>query len=176
MSKIVFQDWIVDLGRDPQATPNWLDSGLFNWPLQGRESHEVDPVEIIGMSVRRGIEALSTAEPELVIRVHYMGESMTDISRRTGRSISKISGMHQRVLRKLRKSLSEFVFQRYGIKTASDPSCPICSSPFRREIDSLIANRDTSRSWKPVISELHSRWSIRIISPQLLIGHHKYHR
>ncbi len=176
LAKLIFQDWIVDLGRDPQTSANCFEGKNWDIPRGADENPEAVVVNAVAHAVRQAIEALPATEQELVARVHFMGESLADVSRKSGRSLSRVRGMHQRALRKLKKHLSEFTRQQYGIKSKANPSCPICASPFRSEIDALIECRDRSRSWSPVISDLRRKWSLRIISPQLLIGHEKYHR
>ncbi|MEW6411825.1 MAG: hypothetical protein AB1483_05035 [Candidatus Zixiibacteriota bacterium] len=173
MPRVIYQDWIVQLGYDPQRGPAWFRADRS---MLDKDDGADDDSRPCVVAVRQALGSLSEAERELVIRVDFMGESIAEIARRSGRSIFKLRGMHRRTLRAIKKRLTRFVAQRYDIRPTPHPSCPICASPFRGEIDAVIAGRDRGRNWSPVIAELKLRYSIKIVSPQLLIGHEKYHR
>lgn len=189
-NRIIYQDWIVEIGRDPNS-----DQDLEGWGFQNRHFVSLDDpsasrltgedVPLVSdekkrsMLVRRKVaeamEQLNDDEREFIARFYFMGESYRRISRISGRAIHKLEALHSRSMRKLRRSLVSFVENTYGLRTDREKECLICSSPFQNEIDKLIANRDRTKTWKPIIRTLRIKYGLRVVSPQLLIGHEKYH-
>ncbi|MCK4632892.1 MAG: sigma-70 family RNA polymerase sigma factor [candidate division Zixibacteria bacterium] len=177
-SRISYQNWIVDIGYDPLVA---------NDPQAGIKPHacliskrvlppDAAKVELVRQVVESALESLSSDEREFVVRFHYMGQSYRRISEESGRAIYKLAALHNRALRKLKAGLAPFVRQHYAIKDESDMDCMLCRSPYREEIDRIIDSRDPESTWRPVIRQLRERFDIRIGSPQLLIGHARYHR
>jgi len=187
-NRVVYQNWIVELGRDPEtsAAPSgeeWSDARLF--PLDhpavanltsadGRPTGD-EPRESIRRRVGAALDELDDDERELVIQFHFMGESYRRISEKSGRSIHKLEAMHKRSLRKLRKNLAEFVGETFGVSPRSAPDCPVCRSPHAAELDEIIRRRDRTATWRPILSLFRTRYKLYIGSPQVLIGHEKYH-
>ena len=171
-SRISYQNWIVDIGYDPQAglTPH---AGLIPG---GGLPPEVGKAELIRRAVELALESLSSDEREFIVHFHYMGQSYRHISEESGRAIYKLAALHNRALRKLKAGLTPFVRQHYAINDESDTDCMLCRSPYREEIDRIIDSRDPESTWRPVIRQLRERFDILIGSPQLLIGHARYHR
>lgn len=167
-ARLTFQNWIVALGRDPSIPP--AGQAVPAGP-EGIDNTD----EEIGVAVRRAIETLTEQEKFFIIRYYFMGQGYAHMSRFSGRAKHRLAAIHQRALRKLRTCLAGLVCRRYGIETEIQSDCVICQSPFRGEIDALIADRDQLRTWRPVIETLKSRYSLVIKSPQILIGHEKYH-
>jgi hypothetical protein len=83
--------------------------------------------------------------------------------------------MHKRSLRKLRKNLAAFVGEVFGVESRPAPDCPICCSPQVAELDELIRSRDRSATWRSLMSLFRTKYKLPIGSPQVLIGHEKYH-
>ena len=110
-----------------------------------------------------------------IIHFYYMGESYREISEKTGRAIYKLTALHNRSIKKLKNRLAVFVRERFGVKNKKIGKCPVCDSEYRGEIDEIIANRDKKATWKPVIKLLKDRYGLVINTPQVLIGHTKYH-
>ncbi|HOP07458.1 MAG TPA: hypothetical protein PLF13_09220 [candidate division Zixibacteria bacterium] len=163
--RVIYRNWIVDLGRNPAAGPM-----IEPYP----SPDAIAPPELIA-EVDKALSRLTEEEREFVVRFYYMGESHGHLAGLTGRKVHKLESMHKRIMRKLRRLLSPFVCERYGIGVEPGSTCVICRSPARDEIDTLIANRDRSRTWRPVIRKLRQRFGIRITSPQTLISHEQYH-
>jgi len=190
--RIIFQNWIVDLGRDPDLkhpqTGSFetvsIDSGLlkkvsFQDPrdLTARKADR----EELQAEVQKALEKLTEEEQEFIRQFHFMGKSYREISEQSGRAVYRLEALNRRAIKKLRKSLAGFVERRFNLKIEETPldgssNCPICSSPARKEIDRLISVRNLRQSWRPVIREIQIRHDLIIKSPQILIGHEKYHR
>ncbi len=186
-SRIVYRDWIVELGVDPEelkshrlVVPEIPEHISFE-ELIDIAAPQASPEENTGVSheiqeqVRLALEKLTEPEREFVRQFYFMGKSYRRIAYQTGRTLHKLEALHKRVLKKLRKELSGYVRKRFGIATTKTPPCLLCLSPHRKEIDRLIRERDKTQTWKPVMKILRERYHIHITSPQLLIGHEKYH-
>ncbi len=165
--RVTYQNWIVALGYDPSRRR----LGFRSVPSES-EKHSAEEIR---EAVERAVDALSEEERLLIIRYYFMGDSYGELTHMTGRAVYKLAAVHGRAVRKLRSRLAGFVRKRFGIQPVELPDCIVCQSSFRDEIDRLIAARDQGRSWKPVIKALKKRYSIAIKTPQILIGHEKYH-
>ncbi len=187
-SRIVYQNWIVEIGHDPdtKVTPNGRSlfcSDLISLDHPGAAvlsdaeavSTCVERRELIRRSVTEALDNLDDDEREFVIRFHFMGESYRRIAEKSGRGIYKLEDLHKRSLRKLKKQLAAFVHEAFGLDSEVIRDCPICRSPFAAELDEIIRNRDRTATWHPVLSLLKTKYNLSIRSPQLLIGHEKYH-
>jgi len=160
-NRIVYRDWIVELGRDP-ALP---------LPTEGANDHQAAVEE----AVEKALEALSEDEREFIQRFYNMGQTYREISESTGRAIHRLEALHRRAAKRLRKELAPLVRQLYGVEGEPAPECLICSSGYRKEIDELIAAKKKSETWRSVIREIRKRYNLKITTPQILIGHEKYH-
>ncbi len=188
-SRISYQNWIVDIGYDPLMgltpltgfNPQAALIPVGGWPPVDIDDSElaVTPetgkVELIRRTVTSALESLNSNEREFIVRFHYMGQSYRRISEDSGRAIYKLAALHNRALRKLKAGLAPFVRQHFAIKGESDTTCKLCRSPHREEIDRIIDSRNPESTWRPVIRQLRERFDIEISSPQLLIGHARYH-
>jgi len=161
-SRIVCQNWIVDLGRDP------LKQGTQNPAFE-------KPDEQIKEAVSLAIKKLNANEQEFIIQFYYMGKSYQEISNHTGRVIYKLEALHKRALKKLEARLQGFVNNRFEIKNRIKSDCLICNSEYANEIDNIIARRNPRDTWRPILKVLNEKYGIKIRSPQTLIGHKKYH-
>lgn len=168
-SRIVYQNWIVDLGRDPEAIYSNRDPNDC--------IHDEKRVEQIRRAVKAAIAKLDEDERELIFHYHYMGESYRKISDKSGWPVPKLDAMHKRTLMKLRKLLAPFVNEIFdlGPTPTQTPSCRVCNSEFVEELNEIISNRDRKQTWKPVLDLFRTKYNLVINSPQLLVGHEKYH-
>lgn len=164
-SRIVYQNWIVELGRDPNEDLTKSD---------GSHSDEKRQMAV-REAVIKALECLSEEERSFVERFHFMGQSYREISEETGKDIYRLDALHKRALRRLRVKLEPLVRRLYGITAGQRDSCPICESEYRNEIDRLISSKEESDTWSEIIRSVKSRYNIRISTPQILIGHEKYH-
>lgn len=130
----------------------------------------------IEQQVQRALAALSENEREFIVHFYCMGQTEQQIAEATGRTVVRLHALHGRAVRKLRRLLGGFVAERFGLESGGQTSrCPVCESECAAEIDRIIANRDRKATWRPVMREIHERFGIQIRSPQVLIGHERYH-
>ncbi|UCD93809.1 MAG: sigma-70 family RNA polymerase sigma factor [Candidatus Zixiibacteriota bacterium] len=162
--KIIYQNWIVDIGFAPGRTAFILF-----------EDNPSEPNREIIAAVREAIEELSPLEKEFVERFYFHGQSYLKIADELGKRPRRIEGIHRRAISKLKKSLAEFVREKFDVETTVDTDCIICNSTFRKEIDAMIDAKKDEETWKNIIGALKKRYGIKIKSPQVLIGHEKYH-
>ena len=161
-SRIVYQNWIVDIGRDP------LKRELQNNNVEKPDEHLT---EIVASALKK----LNSNEREFIVQFYYMGKSYREISDQTGRVIYKLEALHNRALKKLEAQLQSFVCNRFDIKNNKQSNCPVCSSEYLEEINKIIAGRNPEDTWRPILKILKEKYGIHIRSPQTLIGHSKYH-
>lgn len=169
--RITYQNWIVDLGQDPDS----ISTVAFGVEPDEAGGGNQSALEQLQHVVRSAVESLNAEERFFIVLFYFEGLSYRHISEESGLSADRLWGLHRRALRKLRRNLAFFVKRRYEIETEDRQACPICRSAHRQTIDNLISSRDKSRSWRPVIVALKDRYSLVIRSPQILIGHEKYH-
>jgi hypothetical protein len=165
--RIVYQNWIVDLGRDP-------DARNLN-PETAPGIRDEKRVEQIHQAVSTAMAELDEDDREFIIHFHFMGESYRQISDKSGWPVHKLEALHKRSLRKLRKLLAPFVDEAFGIETEQNRNCPICDSVYSKQMNEIIRNRDRKSTWKPVLNLFRTKYNLFISSPQLLVGHEKYH-
>jgi len=161
-SRIVYQNWIVDLGHDTMEQ-------LFD------NSRIYNPDEHLREAVSLALKRLSTNEKEFIVQFYYMGKSYREIADQSGRVIYKLEAIHRRALKKLEAELRGFVSKRFNITDEKTHDCPVCNSEYSDEINEIIAKRNPQDTWRPIIKILKERYDLNIRSPQTLIGHSKYH-
>ena len=173
--RIRFQDWLVELGYDPDRDGKRGNNQSGELSSEYECSDDPKLKELIEESVRNALRRLSSNEREIVERVHYMGQTYRQISRSSGREISRLESLHRRAVRRLRRELGPLVKQLYGIETANSPRCVICRSPLRSEIDEILEHHDQKRGWRTIMRRIESEYGIKVRSAQTLVGHRKYH-
>jgi RNA polymerase sigma factor (sigma-70 family) len=186
--RVIYQNWLVEISADPAQTERQsngdevrsisLDeptTALIGDDAAVESSQENERAQSIIRAVRKALRSLSEPEREFIMQFYFSGKTYRQISDQTGRAIHRLEALHKRAVRKLRKALDAFVRDRLGIKTDSPTDCPICRSPYLAQIDLLIAERDCTETWKPIIKTLREKYQLQIRSPQVLIGHEKYH-
>jgi hypothetical protein len=173
-TRITYRNWIVEAGRDPASPIDPDEAGRF-LPADTPAGDEPDSVQAIREAVDKALADLSPAERDFIIRFYFLGESYNSMSEETGRRIHKLEALHRRAIRRLRSKLAPFVAERFGIGASRDRACPICRSRARTRIDRLIRQRDPEKTWRPVIRRIRSQFGIEIKTPQMIIGHEKYH-
>jgi hypothetical protein len=184
-NRIIYQNWIAESGVDPARqraasveaeSRASLEEMIENGFDFSRESSQcTDQIDSLRDAVRRALDELEEDEREFVARFHFMGESYRQISESSGRAIHKLESLHKRAVRKLKRILAPLMVTRFEVKLADHLICPLCDSEDAEAIDLLIAGRDPHQTWRPVIGELKQKYNIVVRSPQLLIGHEKYH-
>ncbi len=162
--RLLYQDWIVELGRDPHL----IELNRF--------SNIPDPPSPrIADAVRAALARLSETERQFVELYFFRGLSLKDTARALNRKSTRMPGLRNRVVSKLKKELASFVKTEFGIETESGRACVLCKSPYRTEIDRLIMSKPERETWKRIIKTLDIDFGIKITTPQILIGHRKYH-
>ena len=131
---------------------------------------------LIKEQVQLALWELDEDEREFIARYYYMGESHRQIAEASGRKVHSIESLHSRALKKLRRELFRFVSAEFGVEVSrSGERCVICASEHRGAIDTLIRERPSHTTWRPVMKKLAREYGIAVATPQVLIGHQKYH-
>ena len=169
-NRLIFLNWAAEsaLAADKSA---YL-------PLDEEVSERMERrLAMIRRRVGEAMAGLTEEEKEFVERFYYIGQGYRKISEKSGRSVYKLEAVHKRALRKLKKTLTPLVRELFDCETegAKEYDCPLCRSPFRKEIDRLINGRDPEGTWRPIIRALKEKYGIKIKTPQILVGHEKYH-
>lgn len=162
--KIIYQNWIVEIGIDPSCKASY-DSKVSR----------LKPNDRVIKAVRETLDKLSRVEREFVERYYFHGESYSQIAKALNKRIERIDGLHRRLVNKLKRYLADFVAGEFDLEVEIGANCPICNSPFKDEINNLIKNKKEEETWKIIIKKLKNDYGIEIKSPQILIGHKKYH-
>ncbi len=167
-NRVVYQNWIADLGRDPGRPP-------VAGPSEPEDRAATERQEQIRAAVAEALRRLSDDEREFIERYHFMGRTYREIAELSGRAMHRLEALHRRSLKKLQKELMPLVKQLFELAPTPNTACPICTSPAREQIDQLIASRDPAGTWRPVMKQIRDEFNIGVITPQTLIGHEKYH-
>lgn len=170
LKRLIYQNWLVDLARNSSQVS--LDEYSTNWLTDDSGDKRR---ELIERAVRSALETIPVEERELVERVHFMGESIPSIAKRSGHRVHRLEAMHLRALRGLKKALSGFAAEKLSIVAGQFRLCPLCNSRWRIEIDRVIDRKRPEETWREVIRIIYERFSIRVRTPQTIIGHRKYH-
>jgi len=182
-NKIVYQNWIVDIGYNPVEKKSRLSEiklcSLEDLITDGFDciDDKTENIEqhVIEKAVRDALERLDDEEKELIVRFYFMGETYSSMTTQSNKDLHKLASLHQRAVRKLKKYLKKFVKEQYNLNPSDKPVCIICQSIYHPEINLLIKKRDKTKSWKPVIDVLKNKYNIKVTTPMILIGHEKYH-
>ncbi len=161
--RIVYQNWIVELGRDPTTT----------WDEQSRSPDGYN-LKIIN-AVNRALSLLDEDEVSFIRAFYIQGLTCRQISVETERAIYKLESLHRGALKKLRKSLHHLLGEKYHIPEPDNHICPLCAHPRSDEINRLLKSKTDQETWKPIIRILRRRYGIVLSTTQILVGHHKYH-
>ncbi len=161
--RIIYQDWIVELGRDPSL--RW-DEAIDNKGNYNRA---------IISAVNLALESLSNEESAFINAFYIRGISYNEISKHTGRAIYKLEAMHNRALKKLKNILPKLLNDNIKLPRPDVKKCPLCVSDQVEAINKLIRTKTKAETWRRIIRELKTKFEITISTPQRLIGHYKYH-
>ena len=189
MSKrVTYQNWIVKLGRDPadqsaNETPipaerlfASLDRLADALALDSEAGTSDTRQERIVEAVQHGLNELDEDEREFLILFHFMGKSYRQIAEQSGRELYRLEALHLRALKRLRSLLARFVATEFGIITERGNDCPICNSPHVSEIDQIIDQKQEEETWRRSMREIAQRFGLKLTTPQILIGHRRFHR
>jgi Sigma-70, region 4 len=162
--KIVYRNWIVEVGADPKHREILLSDNAGP-PYNQR----------IIRAVRAALSSLTAPEKEFVERYYFQGETCTQIAEALGQPLNRVEGLQRRVVAKLKKELREFVRKEFDLEIPREKDCPLCASPFRAEIDNLIRAKRKEETWRGIIGVLRSKYRLAVKGPQVLIGHRNCH-
>ncbi len=162
--KIVYRNWIVEVGVDPKHREILLSDSAG--PAYNQR---------INRAVRAALSYLTAAEREFIERFYFQGESCSQIAVKSGKPLNRVEGLQRRAVAKLKKELGEFVRNEFGVEIPPEKDCPLCHSPFRAEIDNLIRAKRKEETWRGIINTLQSKYKLAVKGPQMLIGHQNYH-
>jgi len=126
-------------------------------------------------AVRAAIRRLDPDQQELVGQLYYFGRTIPELAAATGSSRSRLEAQHDRIKRRLRVLLADFVRRRYGIGAAERRSCPICDQPRADAIDRHIAAKRPAHTRRPIMRAIREKTGLDLRSPHALIGHTRYH-
>jgi hypothetical protein len=124
--------------------------------------------------VRAAVEQLRGNERMVLERHRFDAVPFTVIAAELNWRVIRVQNVERRALRRLRRLLAPYVRERFGIE-APQAKCPICDSACRGQADIMIAARINQESFGVLMSRLRCSYGIRVISPQTIIGHSKYH-
>ncbi|MBU1319827.1 MAG: sigma-70 family RNA polymerase sigma factor [candidate division Zixibacteria bacterium] len=157
--KLVFLNWIYDVGR----------ISLFSPKKQSRLQKEI--IE----KVRDAVDNLPSMEKEFVQLYWFEGKSMAELSELFGKKPYKLESLNKRILQKLKRRLSEYVTRQFDLTNDTIPACIICDHPRRIEIDNLLLSKGQEETFRPIYRKLKDEFGLTISTPQILIGHIRYH-
>lgn len=164
MAKTIYQDWIVEIGCDPDHR---VDIAVC---------HDAPaPDENLVAEVNRALNTLTALEQDFIHLYYFSGRTLLQTARQCRISYSRAGYIHNQVIRKLRKELAAFVRDRFDITVRIDENCPICNSRYKDRINDLIRKKRKEDTWREIIGILKRRYGLVIKTPQILIGHQKYH-
>jgi hypothetical protein len=162
--RIVYQDWIVALGRDPSLT--WQEA------VSSGGSYNTAIITAVG----KALSSLSEEEAAFIRLFYFQGLGYREISEKTNRQIYRLEALHESAVRKLKIRLHRFLGNSFDISSpVKYADCPLCNHPERGEIDRLIRTKTAAETWKRIIKTLRDEYGLSIVTPQRLIGHRKYH-
>jgi RNA polymerase sigma factor (sigma-70 family) len=188
--KIIYNNWIAENGVDPELPhtdgiedEQFIDEQFISIdevadslidPATSGDS--TDDVAELRAEVRAAVAKLNEKEREFVERVYFMGMTIQELADKSGRSRHMLEAFHRRCRKKLIRHLSRFVEQHWGKPLRQrTTNCVICESIHRIEIDTLIAERDRTLTWKPVLKVIREKYGLKSVTVQRLRGHEQYH-
>jgi len=157
--KIIHQNWIYQTSR------SGIWDGKASSPRQER----------IRQAVRGELKKLAFHEREFVELYWFQGRSLNEIAALLGKKPYKLECLNKRIRRKLRSLLADFVNSEFGLRIAEDDRCPLCSHPEKDRIDNLLKSKKPEDTFRRIIQILKTDFGIRVSTPQVIIGHLKYH-
>lgn len=157
-SKILYLDWIYGSQSDNA------------FALSGRSPLQEEIIE----KVRMAMESLSAEEREFVQLYWYEGKRLEEIGELLCRQPSKLDALNRTIMRKLRNRLARYVAGRFRLSGVSD-NCEVCSHPRKSEIDRLLLEKRPEETFRRTIATLRSDFNMTLSTPQILVGHMRYH-
>ncbi len=151
----------------------WMDA-MVVFSSDGDSDEKSGDVEV-ERAVRGALEKLSDFEKDLIERRFLMCQSSQRICGELGISERDLErGLREAQLR-LRRLLAPFVQRRFKVGIADERRCLICDCVERERAEEIIGSKNQEETWRRVMCELDEHLGLKISSPQMLIGHVKYH-
>lgn len=157
--KIIHQDWIYRTERP----------GI--WEKKASSPRQ----ERIRQMVREELQKLAFHEREFVELYWFQGRSMGEIAVLLGKKPYKLECLNRRIHRKLKSRLTDFVNSEFGLNIEKNPGCVLCGHPRRAAIDDLLKSKKPEETFKRIIKTLRAEFGVKVGTPQIIIGHMKYH-
>ncbi|MEW5924279.1 MAG: sigma-70 family RNA polymerase sigma factor, partial [Candidatus Zixiibacteriota bacterium] len=95
MTKTIYQDWIVEIGRDPNHRED-----------NAAQRDSPEPDEGLLAEVNRAIKTLPDSEQDFIHLYYFSGQTLMEIARKFNISYSRAGNIHGRIIRKLKKELA----------------------------------------------------------------------
>lgn len=164
LKRIIYEEWIVELGFDPYQVANvfnLVDKPPYNQKLIA--------------AVRDALSKLTPLECEFIERFYFCGETIPQIAEDLHTEKKWVRSLHRRSVKKLQRYMAAFVKKEYDITVETGPECILCLSPHLAEINEMIKSKKKEETWRIIYRVLKEKYQIKIKTPQILIGHQKYH-
>ncbi len=185
-NRLIFQNWLVEIGYDPKlggphknkieqiSIDELFDSG-FDITFEIPDSQQTNRSEIIQQAVKAALEKLDDDEREFIIRFYFMGEKYIEIAEKSDRELYSLVSLHNIAIKKLKRNLKQFVKEQFAVEEPKQSKSYIRDYEHKDAIDKMIVDKHPKATWKKIIGHVAKRYNIKIKSPQILIGHEKYH-
>jgi len=162
--KLLFRDWIVEISGDPKSL------------LPGDPEDQEAPFKgQVIRAVNRALNKLTPRERDFAVRYYFQGQSLKIIAAEWGCRRTTVAGVYKRTVLRLKYLLADFVRKEFGLAVRVERDCPLCRSPFRRQINNLIKSKKKEETWKRIMGILQKEYGLKITTPQTLMGHRRYH-
>jgi hypothetical protein len=129
----------------------------------------------IQQAVTAELDKLSFEEREFIDLYWIRGYSIQELGQLLGVKPYKMEGLNKSILRKLKNRLTDFVREEFGPDVCERDRCLICDHLRRDEIDILLKTKKTEETYQRIITVLKNDFQLIIKTPQIIVGHIKYH-
>jgi hypothetical protein len=126
-------------------------------------------------AVRQELGKLPDFEREFIDLYWFQGRPTSEIARLLGKKQYKLEGLKRRILRKLKNRLTGFVREEFRLSDDKRGKCPICSHSELGKINNELRAKKPHETWRRLIRLLKIDYGVDIKTPQVIIGHLKYH-
>ncbi len=153
-----------------------------NWVYRTLRAGLWDEIEVITErqrrireAVRKELAKLPDFEREFIDLYWFQGRPTSEIAKLLGRKQYKLEGLKRRILRKLKNELTGFVREEFRLSVDKRKKCPICCHPELEKINRELKTKKPHETWRRYIRLLKNDYGINVKTPQVIIGHLKYH-
>lgn len=139
------------------------------------EPSEYGRVEEIRYAVRRAVGQLRGLERRVIEGYNFDGMSFGRIAESESVSVNRVVTAHRQAMRSLRVILAPFVARTFGIGATVVSRCPICTSSWRSDAESIIDAKTPDVTWGQIVTRIERATGWRAKSPQVVIVHKRKH-